>query len=263
MRVLLAAGCRVGGQHFIGGVQSWIITVARRLSILGHEPVVWHPGSTDSVRAKCDLGFISHAKKTASASALCRRSWWVSHGIIPDERPPNSRVIFTSEDVRSYWNGEGPIVRQPIDLDFWRPGDGKRTLFLFYSYRAPDAFCLPDVAARLGLEFRRLSDATPEEARAYMRDAALVCASGRAALEAMACGAPTLICDNRPYNGGPLFDGDIMHACRANYSGRGGIAPTTDEIERAAASAMATQRPREFVAEHHDAARIVDRLLAC
>lgn len=264
MRILLASGHRVTGQHTIGGVQSWIDTVARCLMARGHDVLVSGPKGAPGMRAKFDIGILAHARRTAVLSALCRRVAWISHGVIAEEEPPKGgKIFYTSEDVRDRWaRAGGVVVRQPIDLSFWTPSEERRSTLVFYSYRAPDACGLDNLADALGLEFRWLKDAKPEQARATLRGAALVCASGRAALEAMACGAPTLILDHRPYNGGPLVEPDLEKAMRANYSGRGGFDPASIDLVPIARAAMATQFPRAYVAEHHDVEIVADEMLA-
>lgn len=259
MRILFAAKHPpIGGTAF-GGVASWILTLSNELRARGHECVWWGYKSPDP-EGRFDVGVFSNVKKTAKAMQWCERNLVVSHGIIPDEKPERGqRILFTSEEVRAHWGGDGPILRQPIDLEFWRDAGKRRSDFVFYSYRAKSTFGLDALARRLGLNFVRLKDVSAEVARNHLQSAALVAASGRAALEAMACGAPTIICDHRPYNDGPLVCMDMNKAKRFNYSGRGGVAP--DKLDRFARETMAFQSPRAYVAEHHDVARIADELL--
>ena len=209
-----------------------------------------------------DLGLFANIAHTAPAVKNCRLVVNVSHGIIPDERPHNDlEAWFTSEEVKGFWKRDGAIVRQPIDCEYWRPSDEKRDLLLFYSYRSKNAFGLDALAERLGLTFAYVRDVTHEDARDMMRRAALCCASGRAALEAMACGAPTLICDWRPYNGAPLIEFDLEIAMRANYSGRGGVDARASHLDGLARAAMERGGLRDYVLRHHDHRKIADQIL--
>src|SRR5690606_20373985 len=136
----------------------------------------------------------------AQYAGQCDRWLAVCHGIVPDEQPPEGRVAYTSEGVKRHWGGSGPVIRQPLDLAFWTPHAAPKRRLLRYSPRGGLAY-LPDVSRELGLRYTHLRQASHEQARQAMRESACVLATGRAALEAMACGVPVLICDDRPYQG--------------------------------------------------------------
>lgn len=261
MRFLFTALHPPAGGVAFGGVASWIKTICKEFTARGHECVTMGPGYP-APEGRFDVGVLSNLKYTRRAARWCDSVLAVSHGIVDDEGPNERyRTVYTSEEVRDRWGGDGDVVRQPIDLDFWREGGRERTDFVFYSYRAPETFELEHVARRLGLNFVWLRAASADEARSALQSAALVAASGRAALEAMACGAPTMICDWRDYNGGPLVCMDMDKAMRANYSGRGGVDPSTANMERIAQETMAFQKPRERVETHHDSRIIASKLL--
>lgn len=259
MRILLAARHPPGGRLPIGGVQSWCATVGAELQRLGHEVHFWGPGQ--SAHGIFDLGIVANYQDTRPVLRLCKRHLSVCHGIVPPEKPPVQSVAFTSEEVRDFWQGLGPIIRQPIDLDFWRPGRAQRNRLVRFSYRAGLPF-VPAIAEALGLEYTHLAEASPEQCRTALQEAACVLATGRAALEAMACGAPVVICDDRPYQG-PLMDLDTLGAMRRNYSGRDGVIPDQASVTAAIEAAMAIGGLRFHVAQHHDAATITDALLCC
>lgn len=262
MRILLAskrAPATPGRRD--GGVQTWVSTVAAVLLRLGHEVDVADRHAVSAV-VGYDLGIFANAAHTSHLAKFCDRALLVVHGIVPDESPAGweGRVAFTSEEVRGHWQGEGPIIRQPIDLDFWSPGKCRagRTL-IRYANRGGLEW-LPAVAERLRLEFRHARSATPEQARDALRDAACVLASGRCAVEAMACGAPVVICDDRPYQG-PLMDRDIGHAMTRNYSGRGGVVPDAQVVADAVRDALSWGDDLGHVRAAHDVRKIVPRLL--
>ena len=260
MRVLLAAKHAPEGSRPIGGVQSWCRTVAAELRRLGHHVQLWGP-EQPLPGVRFDLGIMANLIDTSPALEICARWLVVCHGIIPAEAPPSGPlVVFTSEGVRDHWRGAGPVIRQPIDVQYWSPGPGTHGQLLRYSYRRGLGF-LSEVAAGLGMTFRHMDGVTHDEARGALRSAGCVLASGRAALEAMACGVPVAICDNRSAYQGPLLDPDLQGAMQRNYSGRGGIVPTPENVSEAVLEAMQAGSRRDWVLEHHDVRDIVPQLL--
>lgn len=259
MRILVAARHAPGGHRPIGGVQSWGATVMGELCRLGHEVTTWEPGSGARLTGTFDIGILANAADTNPVRVFCRQNLTICHGIIAPEKPPLRDVAFTSEEVREHWRGDGPIVRQPIDLDFWRPLATQKRYLVRFSYRT--GLAIARWAARtLRLPFTHISAAGPEQARATLNHAVCVLASGRAALEAMACGVPVVLCDERHYQG-PLLDPDILGAMTRNYSGRGGMVPTKDNILDAIDAAIGRGSLRPHVESHHDARRVVSDLL--
>lgn len=260
MRVLIAAKHPPGGALKFGGVQSWAETIASELRRRGNEVVFWGPEWDLPTGRVFDLGLFAHVKHTAPAMGFCAEVLTVAHGIVPDERPARGLIAYTSEEVRNHWRGTGPVVRQPIDLSFWCPGQHESDEVVFYSYRAPAFASAATAARRLGLRYRHLRDVDAAQARHALQGAAVVLASGRAALEAMACGAPTVIADHRAPYQGALMDTDIGRQMAHNYSGRGGREPTVDTLVSAIETAA---NQRAHVEAYHDARRIVQELLPC
>ena len=260
MRVLLAARYTVR-QVQMGGVQSWIESVTAPMRAQGHEVVTWGRGeATPSERF--ELGILAHWCETGHLAAICDRTVCVSHGPIEPERPgPADRVVFTSEGVRDHWNGEGDIVRQPIDLEFWSPAPARRVYLTRHSYRNGLVF-VPRLASDLNLKFKHVSRASYRQVREALRESAVVLATGRAALEAMACDVPVVICDHRHQYQDALLDPDTRGAMTRNYSGRGGVTPTIENVRAAACEAMKVGGLRAHVRQHHDAAQIAAQLLA-
>jgi hypothetical protein len=260
MRVLLAAKFMPTGPRPIGGVQSWVGTVEAELRRRGVEVDLWQPGfSVPSGRFR--LGILANWAHTAGLADTCDQLLVVSHGIIAEEQPPAGvPVVFTSEGVRDFWGSEGTVIGQPIDLAFWTPCAPRGNDLVRYSYRSGLAW-LPSAAQALGMGFRHLRDVTHDEARAALSRAGCVLATGRAALEAMACGAPVVICDHRSAYQGPLLDPDTFGSRARNYSGRGGVAPDVRGLIEAVRQAKAGGSMRGHVQDYHDARVIVDQLL--
>lgn len=261
MRILLAAKHAPHGKRPIGGVQSWCRTVADELNKRGHKAITWEPGQGVPLGG-FDLGIIANVSDTSRALEWCQKSIIVCHGIIPAEKPlDRCQVIYTSEGVRDHWGGDGTIIRQPIDLDYWSPGqDNHKEYLIRFSYRGGLRF-IENVATSLGLHYYHLRDATPQLARDVLRQAACVLATGRAALEAMACGVPVVLCDHRSAYQKPLLDLDTTGAMLRNYSGRGGITPTSGNVKQAVEHTVAAGSVREHVVKHHNVKDIVNQLL--
>lgn len=257
MKVLFAGLHAPDRPKSIGGTQSWIWTMARQFD----DVAFWTPGRPLPTRS-FDLGIFAHIGRTRPALDRCRRSVLISHGIIEAERPePGADVTaFVSEEVRLHWGGtDEPIIRQPIDLGFWKPGTKHHNRLVRFAYRRGETKS-EQAAKRLGLDYLRVANSTPAEARQIIQGSAVVHASGRAALEAMACDVPTVIYDHRQAYQRELFE-PLNEARTSNYSGRGGWTPTVDEITDETHSALKQSGWRDYVAEHHDAKTIARELL--
>jgi len=263
MRIVLASKFVPTGPRPIGGLQSWIKTVRSELERVGHEVVEWQPGFR--LEGLFDLGVVANLKYTRPVLNFCKRSILVSHGIIDAERPESGCDVtaFVSEGVRDHWGMDGPVIRQPIDLQFWRPSDAQRTHVTRYSYRRAEIHGKA-CADALGLPYRHIKNASHEQAREILQSSDLVFATGRAALECMACGAPTVIYDHRSAYQGPLMDdGDFARSLENSYSGRGGYEPRVNDVIHEARKQMRMGSPRGWVERNHDSRVIVDGLLSC
>jgi len=258
MRILLAARY-TSKQRPIGGVQSWIDTIAAVLRE-NHEVVTWGRGEANP-HGRFDLGIIANWCDSGHLAALCDKTISVSHGIIEPEKPgPADVQLFTSEKGHEYWKGNGDIIRQPISTDFWSPVDCEKKYLTRFSYRAGLGF-VPQIAQSMGLEYRHVRSETPEAARDILRQSAVALCTGRAALEAMAVGVPVVICDHRRGYMPPLMDIDTLGSAARNYSGRGGIEPTMLNVLKACRDAIKTGSLRAHVERHHDVRDITNQLL--
>lgn len=269
MKILLAAKHPPGGKVRIGGLQSWIVTVSRALEARGHECLVWGP-EFEIASQRFDLGILANIKWTEPVAVLCDRVLNITHGIIPAEKPEKKYpTASTSEEVCAHWQLSGPVIRQPIDLDIeWTP-DGPKVeteansnCLVLYSYRAVQLSPFRRLAKDLNYPFLHVKGVSQAQAAMLLRGAKLVCASGRAALEAMALGAPTLIYDHRLYNGPePLLVEDLNTARFYNYSGRGGMAFDAQSVVRVAQNIITAGSRRNYIRQWHDVERIIEGIL--
>lgn len=272
MRVIIAAKFSPDGARPMGGVQSWVSTVRRALEKLGHEVTVWEPECGLPQQSRVfDLGILANARHTKALEIFCERTLWVSHGIIDEERPPEGRAcVFVSDGVRKHWRRLGRVLPQPIDTEFWSPRPIERDLIVRFSYRQSQTVC--EAASKLmarhhgvPLEYRHVHDASPLEARELLTRAALVFASGRAALEAMACGAAVVVYDHRSAYQPPLLGMGATRQMAQSYSGRGGVRnPTPQRVAAEAMNALELGGAyfRQHVLTFHRASLVVAELLS-
>lgn len=254
-----------GGREHRGGVQSWIRTVADKLEKnYGCEVIQWEPGMKPP-EGTFDWGIFAHWRLTQHLGKLCGKVTNVCHGIISTEEPVGSRAVFVSRGVAAHWGfPESRVLHQPIDLSFWHPQqipDPKKLVRYSYRYQPTHSQV---VAESLGLKFEKIGDVTHEVARREIQSAAVVFASGRAALEAMACGVPTVVYDNREYQG-PMMCKSLVVNMMNSYSGRGGLKnPTSNDVKIAAIQAMSEHGDffREWICQAHNADDIVEELVA-
>ena len=153
----------------------------------------------------------------------------------------------------------GEVIRQPIDLDFWKPQRLLKNKITRYSYRTGTTHC--ELASKeLGLPYHHMHDVDHEQARDVINSSHLVFATGRAALEAMACDVPTVIYDHRDAYQPPLMGHSLADEMQNSYSGRSGFNPSLQKVVAQCKFALEQKRWREWVAIHHDVKKIVDQL---
>jgi len=262
LKILIAGKYKPNGHNPIGGLQSWIRTIKKELERLGHEVYLWQQGDGIAKSERFDLGILSNIEITNHLRALCNKTTLISHGIIPAEKPDNScdKLLFVSEGVRDHWKMKGGIIRQPIDLDFWKPKNNVKSLVSRFSYRQGETHC-QSVAAAMGMTYAHIKNHTPENARKFIRQSAVVFATGRAALESMACGVPVVIYDHRKAYQEPLMGTSYLQQMNHSYSGRGGITPTKEQLQERVEHCIKAGSKRNWIKYHHDSKKIVKELI--
>jgi len=263
----------------IGGSQTWCATVAAELSSRGHQVQLAGAIDGDGYESPIDLAIVSHAQLWGPGWNCTTIN--VSHGIIGMERPGKGfdHYVFVSEEARDHWNHRfhdpdakaisdalNPVIRQPIDCEFWQPNGRQRESLLYRHSYYPGLHWLPGLASEMGFEFAQGKSRPKLDARASLLTASLAFSSGRGALESMACGTPTIICDMRAY----ADEQPLMHRPTlglepmplTSYSGRGGEAATKDLVRDEVARCLDAEIDwRAWVVERHEASMIVDQLL--
>lgn len=234
--------------------------MAHEFVALGHEVEVWGP-EFFLPEGRFDYGILANYKYTKQAAMVCDDVLVISHGIIPDEAPPKGlKTAYTSEEVRDMWRGDGPVIRQPINLDFWKPRKVLKDHYVTqYSYRGKISEF--DTACRyLGRSGRYISSVNNADARDIFNKSSCVVASGRALLEAMACNVPVVLADNRQYQD-ELLCTATKAAMFRNYSGRGGAIITASNLANAIKDAIQQGGMRHHVETMHDSKNIAKELL--
>lgn len=258
---LIAAKYSPIGTRKIGGVQSWSETIGHELEALGYRVEFWDSTCTHAPGIH-DIGIFANGRHTRHLFGNVGRSIYFAHGIIDEESPYPGCDVYAavSEEVRDYWGMDCPVIRQPIDLDYWQPSHAERRGLVRYSYRSglEDA---PIAAMLLGTTYRHRKNLHKSQARRIMRGSACILASGRSALEAMACGAPVVICDSRTTYMKPMMDCNTEYQMTRSYSGRGGVEPTPERIAAAARCAVSHGSMRYHVEAHHDSKIIMREIL--
>lgn len=288
MRILLTQHQPNGGRAGIGGTQTYNATLQRELASRGHSVATWWPGALEKFTgaadqmARYDLAICSQNSTFPWARAIADRVIFVSHGLGELERPPAGAdaYVAVSEEVYSHWprwpglrfdaERERPnctIVRQPIDTErFAQDPETEPDIHVLRISTYGGLDWLPGLCEELGLSFDHAREVPPADMPRLINRARVVIAVGRGALEAMSCGKPVVIADERPYNEGALVDWcEKNGGGLRNYSGRGGR-PFDRDLARAELEAKlrlcGSDAWRLWVAMFHGVREITDQLLA-
>jgi len=245
----------------MGGVQDWSITVGKQLERMGHTVKFWEPGKPEP--GFFDWGIFANKNHTAHLLANCDKTLLVSHGIIDEEEPCDADVVAAvSEEVKEKWGIDGPVIRQPIDVDFWSPSDEPRSGVMRFSYRGGLREA-KRAALRLKMPYAHNRRLSQPEALDLIRRSRCVLATGRSALQAMACNIPVVICDHRAAYMEPMMASDLSSQMRVNYSGRTGFSVDPIHLASMIREEMDSGGQRGHVVKHHHHEIITREIVEC
>jgi hypothetical protein len=245
-----------------GGTESYVLTVARELARLGHEPTIAIREAGPMAEQAASLG-LKVSDDSACWPDTCDAVF--AHDALMhaelSERYPGARVVFfchstlfnhqlpvllpeivdafvvASDTVARRVRAlalEAPIVRlrQPIDTEHFRSepirAKPERALILSNYLHGRRRAALVEAWEAAGVEFRQVGAPTASETDvvAAICQADIVVAKARAALEGMSCGRAVYVYDQ--------------------WGGDGWVTPSNyDELEAANFSGLAISGPRE------------------
>jgi len=153
------------------------------------------------------------------------------------------------------------VIRQPIDLDLYRPQEKTRNILIMPKYaEAVEAAAQACEGMDYDIAHYKLNpvDNLHEEMGKYK----VVITAGRGAVEAMACGCQVMI-----YNGPGRLDGwvtpeNVGVMAQVNYSGRCfRVESDIETLRRGMLEVWPDEDLRPWVEENHDAAKVAARYL--
>jgi len=243
------------------GSENYARALAGALRGLGHTVDLWAPGDNPPT-GRYDLALTSQRTVEAAKDWADYTIHTVHGTVVPDEKPfaGADRYVGVSSEVAGKYGC--PVIRQGVDLSVFRnvrPPSTEPMLIGYVSDYSEPPEGLLDAAEACGSLVKHI---TGEDDMPSMYNAVdLVVGVGRTAIEAMACGRPVIVYDNRHYQG-PMGDGYLGtkedYAAKVmgrNYSGRTArINPTTETWARWIDKYRwgYDNWYRSWVADHHD-----------
>jgi glycosyltransferase involved in cell wall biosynthesis len=230
----------------IGGSETFTFTIIEELVRLGHkvEYFTFTKGFVSSKIEK-DLGvfFMSHnnydlilANHNTTVEELYRKGFIIQtcHGIYPSLEQPSSKAdayVAISEEVQNHLairDCPSYLIHNSINLERFKPEnkinkDLKNVLSLCHSDSANNF--IEDICAELSLNFSKAYKYKNPvwSIEKEINRADMVIGLGRSAFEAMACGRPVIVFDNRKYfksYGDGYIKDSIALSLKNNCSGR-------------------------------------------
>ena len=247
----------------LGGSETWVYTMAQELKRRGYKVGVYTKVKgyvsellkdlIDDEPQGYDLALIN---QNSCLDVDAKYKIFTSHGTVPElERPIEGAdyYVAVNENVAEKYNIE-TIIKNPIDTELFKPiteiKDKPETilaiteekLYLPYNVIYPDR--------------RKMN--MPE----LINKADIVISLGRGCLEAMSCGRPVITWDKRPYwearGDGYLDD---LSKLTGNVAGQYSRTDINLEEEIGKYKKEDGKINREYILEHHDVKKIVDKYL--
>jgi len=247
----------------LGGTETWIITMARELAKRGHQVGVYTKAKgvvsdllkefIDDNPKDYDLALINH---NTCINVDAKFKIFTSHGTVPEmEKPIYGADIYVAvnENVASKYNLEH-IIKNPIDTELFKPTNE-------ISDTPKIVLSITDVPIQLSYEVIRCSR-TEYNMPKLINNADVVISLGRGVLEAMSCARNVVVWDNRGY-WGSRGDGYINDFTKLTGNVAGNYLNYNINLEEEIKkySKEQGQKNRQYILEHHDVKKIVDKYL--
>lgn len=262
----------------LGGTQTWVKTMAKELTDLGHEIYLFAGDSNYAIlpeyktidpSIEYDLALVNHNSCLTALDGLnIKKKIFTSHGIIPElEQPTEGADIYVSvsEEVqRNLANSgfESFIIRNPIDTERFVPTkvNQKLTNILYMSnYQGKVLDIIKE--ASIGYNLQVYGKGEQVDGLGAIQEADLVIGLGRTAYEAMSCGKNVIIFD---YNGadGIATPASLIHFRQNNCSGRKfGIKLTAEELREMFELYSPDLNLRDYILENNNVKNIAQEYL--
>jgi hypothetical protein len=227
MRLLLATN-----HLWLGGTESYLLTVAEQFERLGHEVTIYAPevgageavarerdlevvSESGSIPADLDAALVQDGAVSAEVAARCPgvpQLFVVHSTMFALQDPPQLDgavgvvVVLNDRVAARLRNFATPVevvrMRQPIDTNRFVPREAlpevPRRALLLSNYSLPDRLeTIESACSAAGVELHRLGVAagSATDVRPALAEADIVMGYGRSALEGMACGRAVYVYD--------------------------------------------------------------------
>jgi len=246
----------------LGGSETWTYTMAKELQRRGYEVGVFtHKKGVvsdmlgdlmDYSPSGYDLALINH---NTCLGVDAKYKIFTSHGTVPEMEIPIEGAdyyVAVNENVSKKYGIE-TIIKNPIDTELYKPtsdiGELKTVLNVTYEdLQLPYNVIKPS----------RTEMNMPE----LINSAEVVISLGRGVLEAMSCARNVVVWDSRPY-WGSRGDGYLNDFSKLIGNVAGEYLRTDINLEEELKKYDQEQgkKNREYILEHHDVRKIVDKYL--
>lgn len=263
---------------WLGGTQTWVMTMAEELVNLGHEVYLFAGDSNYSLMPgyktidpsiEYDLALINHNSCLTALDGLnVKKKIFTSHGILPElEQPIEGADIYVSvsEEVQKNLSDKGfpsVVIRNPINVDLFLPTkvNEKLTNILYMSnYQGKVLDIIKEASSGYNLKVYGKNEQIDN--LTAMKDADLVIGLGRTAYEAMSMNKNVIIFD---YNGadGLATPASLLEFRKNNCSGRRyGMKLNAEQLREMFELYSPELNLRDYIIENNDVVKIAQQYL--
>jgi glycosyltransferase involved in cell wall biosynthesis len=244
----------------MGGTETWVMTMVKELAkehqvgvftqVKGYVSDLLKEYIDDKPR-DYDLALINH---NTCQDVQAKFKIFTTHGTVPElEKPPTGMdyYVAVSENTSKHHNVPH-IIKNPIDTEKFRP-------IKPIGFHAQSVLTIADKDIGIkGIRPSRHKDNMPE----LINQSDLVVSMGRGVLEAMSCGRPVIVWDDRPY-WGARGDGylDDLDKLTGNVAGEYNLKKIDWQAELAKYRPEHGQRNRKYILDNHDVRKIAKEYL--